>query len=30
MGMAISQDPGMINWPEQVRVAAFAAGINLT
>jgi mannose-6-phosphate isomerase-like protein (cupin superfamily) len=27
MGMASGKDPGMINWPEQVRAAARAAGI---
>lgn len=29
MGMASGQDPGMINWPDQVRAAAWAAGIAL-
>lgn len=29
MGMASGEDPGMINWPEQVRAVALAAGIAL-
>jgi hypothetical protein len=29
MGMASGRDPGMINWPDQVKAAALAAGISL-
>lgn len=29
IGMASGQDPGMINWPSQVRAAALAAGVML-
>ena len=29
MGMASGKDPGMINWPGQVRAAALAAGVLL-
>ena len=29
MGMASGKDPGMINWPDQVRAAALAVGIVL-
>jgi len=29
MGMASGHDPGMINWPPQVRAAAAAAGVVL-
>lgn len=29
MGMASGQDPGMINWPESVRSAARAVGVEL-
>jgi len=29
MGMASGDDPGMINWPEQVRAAALAVGVVL-
>jgi mannose-6-phosphate isomerase-like protein (cupin superfamily) len=29
LGMASGSDPGMINWPEQVRAAARAVGVNL-
>jgi hypothetical protein len=29
MGIASGQDPGMINWPEQVRTAARAVGVVL-
>jgi mannose-6-phosphate isomerase-like protein (cupin superfamily) len=29
IGMASGQDPGMINWPEHVRCAARAVGVNL-
>jgi mannose-6-phosphate isomerase-like protein (cupin superfamily) len=29
MGMASGTDPGLINWPEQVRAAAAAAGVTL-
>jgi mannose-6-phosphate isomerase-like protein (cupin superfamily) len=29
MGMASGHDPGHINWPAQVRAAAFAAGVAL-
>jgi mannose-6-phosphate isomerase-like protein (cupin superfamily) len=29
MGMASGHDPGMINWPDQVRAAALAVGIVL-
>lgn len=29
MGMASGKDPGMINWPEQVRAAARAVGVAL-
>ncbi len=29
MGLASGQDPGLINWPQQVRAAAAAAGVQL-
>jgi mannose-6-phosphate isomerase-like protein (cupin superfamily) len=29
MGMASGRDPGQIDWPEQVRAAAAAVGVNL-
>ena len=29
LGMASGQDPGMINWPAQVRAAALAVGVTL-
>ena len=29
LGMASGQDPGMINWPAQVRAAAQAIGVTL-
>ena len=29
IGMASGQDPGMINWPAQVRAAALAVGVRL-
>jgi mannose-6-phosphate isomerase-like protein (cupin superfamily) len=29
MGMASGKDPGMINWPDQVKAAALEAGISL-
>jgi mannose-6-phosphate isomerase-like protein (cupin superfamily) len=29
LGMASGKDPGMINWPSQVRAAALAAGVTL-